>query len=398
MLAWLAPVLVLGVVIFVHEMGHFLAAKWTGVYAPRFSVGFGRALWKMRRGETEYVLAVLPLGGYVRMASRDDETMALIEGGKPEDGARWRGEEELSGVKVEEEAAKPADWDENAMVPFGPKPVPPDRWFESKPLWARVVILLAGVTMNVVLTLVVSTGVFAYYGRSYVPAVVDSLVSGMPAQKAGVQPGDSIASIDGVKVRAWSDLLTTISGSAGKTISLGIVRQGSPLTLTMTPVSQQGADPATGRPVTVGRVGAYPKDRLERDRLGIVSATIAGGRATWTMARSVVGVVGGLLRGTISVKNLGGPVQIARTSVAAARTGMESLWALIAFLSINLAILNLLPIPILDGGQVLMTMAESVKGSPFSVRTRENVMRVGLAAIVALFAVVMFNDLVALFR
>ena len=116
------------------------------------------------------------------------------------------------------------------------------------------------------------------------------------------------------------------------------------------------------------------------------------------MGSSVIGVVGGLFQGTISVKNLGGPVAIARTSVDAAKTGMESLWALIAFLSINLAILNLLPIPILDGGQVVMTVAESIKGSPFSVRTRENVMRVGLAAIVALFAVVMFNDLVALFR
>ncbi len=398
MLAWLAPVLVLGLVIFVHELGHFLAAKWTGVYAPRFSLGFGRALWKMRRGETEYVLAWLPIGGYVRMASREDETMALIEGGTPEGHeqkqAQGKGQGEVQGSGE----AKPADWDEEAMVPFGPKPVPPDRWFESKPLWARVVIMLAGVTMNVILTLVVSTGVFAYYGRPYVPAVVDSLVAGMPAEKAGLQPGDSITAINGVRVRTWNDLLVTVSGSAGKQIAIGIERHGSPLTLEMTPVSQKGADAATGKAIMVGRVGAYPKDRVERDRLGLVPAVGAGWRATWAMASSVVGVVGGLLRGSISVKNLGGPVAIARTSVAAARTGLESVWALIAFLSINLAILNLLPVPILDGGQVLMTVAESIKGKPFTVRTRENVMRVGLAAIVALFAVVMFNDLVALFR
>ncbi|MBI5600835.1 MAG: site-2 protease family protein, partial [Gemmatimonadetes bacterium] len=115
MIAWLAPILVLGIVIFVHELGHFLAAKWTGVYAPRFSLGFGPALWKHRRGETEYVLAALPLGGYVRMASREDETMAAIEGGKPEG----------ADAGVTADAEKPADWDENAMVPFGPKPVPP---------------------------------------------------------------------------------------------------------------------------------------------------------------------------------------------------------------------------------------------------------------------------------
>src|SRR5512141_416005 len=173
MLAWLAPVRVLGLVVFVHELGHFLAAKWMGVYAPRFSVGFGPALWKRRHGETEYVLAALPLGGYVRMASRDDETMARIEGGKPE-GVASEQVRMAAGAVSGPVATNPADWDENAMVPFGPKPVPSDRWFESKPLYARVVIMLAGVTMNVLLTLVVSTGVFAYYGRPYLPPVVDS--------------------------------------------------------------------------------------------------------------------------------------------------------------------------------------------------------------------------------
>ncbi|MEK6611451.1 MAG: RIP metalloprotease RseP [Gemmatimonadota bacterium] len=394
MLAWLAPVLVLGIVVFIHELGHFLAAKWTGVYAPRFSVGFGPALWKMRRGETEYVLAALPLGGYVRMASRDDETMALIEGGgSPEGTAKGHSDVQGSGA-----GEKPKDWDENAMVPFGPKPVPADRWFESKPLWARVVIMLAGVTMNVVLTLVVSTGVYSYYGRSYVPAVIDSVVVGMPAAQAGLQKGDSIVAINGVKVRAWSDMLATITASAGKPVSFDVERSGVPIVLSMTPVAQQGADVNTGKAVTVGRVGALPKNRVERERLGPVAAAGAGWNATWSMGGAVVGVLGGLLRGTISVKNLAGPVGIVRTSVVAARSGLESVWALIAFLSINLAILNLLPIPILDGGQVLMTIAESVKGSPFSLRTRENVMRVGLAAIVALFAVVMFNDLAALFR
>jgi regulator of sigma E protease len=382
-------------VIFVHELGHFLAAKWTGVYAPRFSIGFGPALWKKRRGETEYVLAAFPLGGYVRMASRDDETMAAIEGGTPE--GKGQGQSVVQG-EGEAPAERPADWDEEAMVPFGPKPVPPHRWFESKPLWARLTIMLAGVTMNVVLTLVVSSGVFAYYGRAYVPAVVDSVVAEMPAQRAGLQQGDSVAAIDGAPVRTWSDLLAKVSRSAGTPITIEVVRAGTPVSLTMTPVAQEGADAATGRKVTVGRVGAYPQDRVARDRLNIVSASVAGARATWAMATSVVGVVGGLVQGSISVKNLGGPVAIARTSVAAAKTGLESLWALIAFLSINLAVLNLLPIPILDGGQVLMTIAESIKGSPFSVRTRENVMRVGLLAIVALFAVVMFNDIVALFR
>src|SRR5213076_255988 len=124
MLALLAPILVFGLVIFVHELGHFLAAKAVGVYAPRFSIGFGPALFRFRRGETEYILAALPLGGYVRMASRLDEETAFLEGGN-ENG---------------EKKAHPAGWDPEAMIPFGPKPVPENRWFESKPLWARLVI------------------------------------------------------------------------------------------------------------------------------------------------------------------------------------------------------------------------------------------------------------------
>src|SRR3712207_3987657 len=134
MLAILAPVLVFGLVIFVHELGHFLAAKSVGVYAPRFSIGFGPALWRRRRGETEYIIAAFPLGGYVRMASRLDQETAGLEGGSEEAGALRPGDK---------------GYDPDAMIPFGPKPVPEHRWFESKPLWARLLIMIAGVTMNV---------------------------------------------------------------------------------------------------------------------------------------------------------------------------------------------------------------------------------------------------------
>ncbi|HEX6058605.1 MAG TPA: site-2 protease family protein, partial [Gemmatimonadaceae bacterium] len=139
-------VVVFGVVIFVHELGHFLAAKAVGVYAPRFSIGFGPTLWRTRRGETEYVLAALPLGGYVRMASRHDDATAWIEGG----GEGGHGEPTVGGDGAAKLAQEdyPEGWDPEAMRPFGPKPIPEHRWFESKPLWARLVILLAGVTMN----------------------------------------------------------------------------------------------------------------------------------------------------------------------------------------------------------------------------------------------------------
>ncbi len=380
MLAWLAPILVLGLVIFVHELGHFLAAKMVGVYAPRFSLGWGSPLWRWRpRGsETEYVIAWLPIGGYVRMASRDDETMARIEGGAEQ--------------RVPE-TERPAGWDPDAMIPHGPKPIPEHRWFESKPVGARVFILLAGVTMNALLTIVVATGIYAGYGRQVVPAVVDSVVAGRPAAVAGFQRGDSIVSVDGRPVHHWVDFLTAVSNRPDATLAVGIVRDGAPLTLSVHAEARQEPDPATGVPRTVGRIGMAAVNRVTRERVGLAEAAVLGWRATWTMAGAVTGVLRGLFQGTVGVETLGGPIAIARTSVAAAKTGLEALLTLIAFLSINLAVLNLLPVPILDGGQVLVTLAEAVRGKPLTVRTREWLMKAGVAVILVLFTVVMFNDI-----
>ena len=184
---YIAPLLVFGLVVFVHEFGHFAAAKLTGVYAPVFSLGWGRRLFGWRRGETDYRVSMIPLGGYVRMATRDDDSMAGIEGGAD------RGSFDAA-------AARPADvpealWSATAMAPFGPKAVPEDRWVESKSVSARVFILSAGVIMNIVLTLFVTSGIYYVYGNPYRPAVVDSVVVGAPAAVAGVRSGDVIVRV-----------------------------------------------------------------------------------------------------------------------------------------------------------------------------------------------------------
>jgi regulator of sigma E protease len=381
MLSWLAPILVLGLVVFVHELGHFLAAKITGVYAPRFSLGWGKALlrWRPRGTETEYVISALPIGGYVRMASRADETASILEGGNEQ---------------VEEGAEKDPHWDPEAMVPHGPKPVPPDRWFESKPTIARVFILLAGVTMNVVLTLVIATSMFAVYGHRYVPAVIDTVVPGRPAAKAGFQKGDSVVAVDGAAVRSWNELISKVSASAGHELRFEVVRGGARTAITVTPEAEDVPNELTGKVDRLGRIGAGGVLRSEPISIG---ASVANGwQATLRMGGSIIGTLAGLLRGTVSVKTLGGPIAIARISVTAAQTGLETLFTLIALLSVNLAVLNLLPIPILDGGQVLITVAEGLKGKPFTNRTRENMMKVGLVLIAALFMLVMFNDIKAL--
>jgi regulator of sigma E protease len=402
MLSWLAPILVFGLVVLVHELGHFMAAKWLGVYAPRFSIGFGPALWRRRFGETEYVLAALPLGGFVRMASREDEATAFLEGGSEQAAVPAVGASSSPTITGEHHAvvAKPRDWDPEAMVPFGPKPVPEDRWFESKPLWGRLIIMLAGVTMNAILALVVSTGLFVGYGRAYIPAVVDSVVAGRPAERAGLLKGDSIIAVDGTPVRRWTDVTERISVSAGQEIALDVWRGGRQVTVRVTPELMTDTTDF-GTTEQVGRIGAASTRTIARESMSLGESVVAGWNATWAMGTAVIRVVGGLVTGKVSVSQLGGPITIGRVSVEAARSGLESLWSLIAFLSINVAVLNLLPIPILDGGQILINAAEGIKGSAFSARTREYIMRAGLVAIALLFALVMFNDvkgLVGIFR
>jgi regulator of sigma E protease len=484
-LFYLAPILVFGLVVFVHELGHFLAAKATGVYAPRFSIGFGPALFRKRWGETEYVIAALPLGGYVRMASREDETMAMIEGGgerarlaPKHEGAHPGVLAEVAGEVTGE--SRPAGWDPNAMLPFGPQPVPEHRWFESKSLAARLFIMLAGVTMNALLAAVVAIFMIAHYGRTvvgtrvvgglseeaaqviggrlvagdtllrvgsrriqswddvvralgterspvavvsqrdsftldlgdgvterrqavvdglefYIPPVVDSVIATMPAAKAGIQRGDSIVALDGQPVFSFSALSGRISTAAGRPVRVDLVRAGQPVSVTVVPQATSVTDPTTGESKRQGKIGIAPRQgTVVHEDVSLAEAIPSGLRLTGTMAGAVVGTLKSLANRTASVKELGGPIAIARTSVQAARQGVQSLLYLIALLSINVAVLNLLPIPILDGGQVLLNVAEAVKGRQFSMRTREYILRVGLVAIGLLFVTVMWNDITRL--
>jgi regulator of sigma E protease len=396
MLTYLAPLIVFGLVVFVHELGHFLAAKAMGVYAPRFSIGFGPALLRKRWGETEYVLALLPLGGYVRMASREDQATAFLEGGSEERDVPEVGGNAVPATVRGEEGSR--DWDPEAMKPFGPKPIPEHRWFESKRLLARLFILIAGVTMNAALAVVLEIGTVAAYGRPYVPAVVDSVVAGDPAARAGLLRGDSIVAIDGAPIREWQQLLSHVSGSAGRTINIDVVRSGERRTITVSPEAREIESQITGRKERVGRMGAAPRGRIAREQLAFGDAVGAGWNKTWENASGIVQIVRGLFSGAVSTSQLGGPIAIGVVSVQAAQGGLETLMLLIAFLSINVAVLNLLPVPILDGGQILLNILETAKGSAFSARTREYILRAGLVAIALLFALVMFNDIKGLLQ
>jgi len=378
MLTWIAPIIVFGLVIFVHELGHFVAAKLMGVYAPRFSIGFGPSLFKRKYGETEYVLAAFPLGGYVRMASREDEATAFLEGGS------------------ENSAVEPGDlkkdgYDPDAMIPFGPKPIPESRWFESKSLPARLFIMLAGVTMNAVLAYVIYAGLIMRSGIPTPLPVAAAVTPDKPAALAGIQAGDSIASLNGVPLASWEVLLDRIGSSAGVPLTLGLVRGGNPVQVVVTPIAEEAPDPRTGIKRRVGRIGMVAKE-------GFIPVALprALGEAwaiTIDKGTAIFQTLGALFSRGVGVSELGGPIAIAQISVQAARGGIENLLALIALISINVAVFNLLPIPILDGGQIVLNIAESIKGSAFSTQTRERILKTGLALIALLFVTVMFNDI-----
>lgn len=376
MLSWVAPIIVFGLVVFVHELGHFIAAKLTGVYAPRFSIGFGPSLLKKRFGETEYILAALPLGGYVRMASREDEATAFLEGGAENSATR---------------SANPKDgYDPNAMIPFGPKPIPESRWFESKPLIARLFIMLAGVTMNALLAYGIYVGLLLHSGMPTPIPVAAVVTPGKPAALAGIQAGDSIATLNGHPLERWEMLLDTIGASAGRRLDLGIVRQGRAMNVSVTPVAENVPDPRTGVKRQQGRIGMVATEGFTPISVG--NAFSEAWNITVDNGGKIFSALGALVHG-VGVSDLGGPIAIAQVSVQAARGGIETLLLLIALISINVAVFNLLPIPILDGGQILLNIAETIKGSAFSTQTRERILKGGLLIIGLLFVTVMFNDI-----
>jgi regulator of sigma E protease len=360
------------------------------------------------------------------------------------------------------------------MIPFGPKPVPEDRWFESKPLWARIVIMIAGVVMNTVLAIVVATMLAFHYGQVVYPStvvgsvremadapalsrlqpgdsiravngspvrtwndvrkeilassdtlaittqretvrvplsrkgataeqvadglvyflapVIDSVFPGDPAALAGFRHGDSIVAVAGQPVHSWSDMVAHVGASPNQPVVFVMRRGAATETLTVTPKAVSEPDPITGHERTVGKIGAGARDPSVRQTLEFGAAFAWGLRITRTNAGAVFKVLHDIGVGTVSVRELGGPVAITRASVSAARNGIDELFYLIALLSINVAVLNLLPIPILDGGQILINVLESAKGRPFSMRTREYILRFGLFAIALLFAIVMYND------
>jgi regulator of sigma E protease len=348
--------LVIGPLVFVHEMGHYLAGRWFGVKADAFSIGFGREIFGMtdKRG-TRWKFGWLPLGGYVKFAGD------MNPASQPD--AAW--------------LALPAA--EHAQT------------FQAKPVWQRAIIVLAGPVVNFILAVLILMGFVLAYGDSRTPAIVGAIEPRSAAAAMGLQPGDKINSLGGRSVVMFEDIRRYVSIRAGETMRVDFERNGTPMSRDAVIGTQQLRD-RFGNQYKIGLLGVGPA-RPILVSVGLLEAPGVAVRRTGHIVGVMVETLGQIVSGKRSMKELGGPLSIAKVSGEQLAIGPEALIMLIAFVSINLGFINLLPVPMLDGGHLFFYAIEAVRRRPVKPEVQEWAFRGGLMALLALMMLVTFNDL-----
>ncbi|HEY7165159.1 MAG TPA: RIP metalloprotease RseP [Candidatus Binatia bacterium] len=346
-----AAVVGLGVLIVFHEFGHFLFAKLFGVGVITFSVGFGPKLWKKKVGDTEYALSAFPLGGYVKMVGEDPS-------------------EEVSPVDVE-------------------------RSFAHKNILKRIAIVAAGPGFNLLLAVLFLMVVFLFYGVPVLLSQVGGVESGSPAERAGIQKNDAITAIDGRPVREWEELSKAIKQSEGRTLNLQVRRQDKDLNLAIQPMKREGRN-IFGEKRDEWVIGISSRVSIEKGKPGL--AVVKAFQQTYEYARLTLVALAKMVTGEVSPRNLGGPILIAQMAGQQAQEGLGAFLPFVAILSINLGVLNLLPIPILDGGHLLFFFVELLIGRPVALRHREMAQQVGLVLLMMLMIYAFYNDIARLFE
>jgi len=343
-----AFVVVLGVLVFIHELGHYLAARWRGVYVETFSIGFGRAVlhWTDRVG-TVWKLSWIPLGGYVKLHGHE----------RPED------------APAETRAA----WQRG-------------RTFFEKSVASRAIVVAAGPIANFLLAAVLFAALFMTAGRPESLPVLGEVMADSAAARAGLLAHDRVVAIDGAKVEHFEDLQRIIAANPDRTVQVELQRDGHDLSLPVLTGSRTSA----GR--QIGLLGVKG-EQAEYHRLGPVAAIGAGFLQTWDVTAQTVHGVWEMLSGVRGADELSGPLGIAQLSGQVALLGIASLLSFIAVLSVNLGLINLFPIPILDGGHLVFFMLEALRGRPLPARVQEYGFRAGFAVLAGLFVFATWNDL-----
>ncbi len=345
---------VLTVVVFFHELGHFLVARWCGVAVSSFSVGFGPELFgRTDKHGTRWKLSAIPLGGYVKFI--DDMNPAST----PDRSA----------------APKPGS-------------------FQGQSVGRRAAIVAAGPIASFLLGIVICAGLFATLGKPVTDPVVDGVVAGTPAAEAGFVVGDRILTIDGNAVETFNDVQRAVLGSGGQTLTIAIDRSGQRLTLSVTPRLGELTDPFGNRQkvmqLGLSRTDSQPTIKT----FSPVGAVVEAVKYTWYIITSTIEYIGHVFLGRASADQIGGPIGIAKMSGEAASLGVIPLVNLAAVLSISIGLLNLFPVPLLDGGHLVYYAIEAIRGRPLSDKAQDYGFRVGFAIVLMLMVLGTFNDIV----
>ena len=364
----LSFLIALSVVVFVHEFGHFYVARRCGVRCEVFSVGFGPELFGYTdRHGTRWKFSVIPLGGYVRMFG-EGETMQAVEGGSEADGDA---EEQPRELTPEERAVS----------------------FKYKPLGQRSAIVFAGPAINILFAIAVFWVMFILVGRPITEPIVGTIIENSAAAEAGLMPEDRILAIDGSVIERFEDIQNIVQLGNGAPLDLLIERNSSELNFTLTPRAVDGTDPF-GNAQRRFLIGITPSGETRVTDLGPISAIGVAVGQTYGIIEGTAIAVSQIVSGERGTEDLGGPIRIAKYSGQAAKTGLAGFIVFMAILSINLGIINLFPVPLLDGGHLLFYAIEAVRGRPISEQAQEWGMRVGLALVLALMVFVTWNDIV----
>jgi regulator of sigma E protease len=365
LLGYLVPFLfVLTIVVFFHELGHFLVARWCGIRVLVFSLGFGPEIvgFNDRHG-TRWKISAVPLGGYVKFFGDDNAASTP---------------DRAAAAAMSESEKKDS--------------------FVHQPLPSRAAVVAAGPIANFVLAIAIFAGVFMVVGKQTATARVDAVQEGSAAAVAGFKPGDLVVSIDGDKIDSFSAMQRIVSVSSGEPLKIVVERDGHPVTLTATPQLRELKD-NFGNVHRLGVLGisrSMAAGDIKTHKVGPLSAVVMGAQETWFVVDRTLSYIGGIFAGREAADQLGGPIRIAQVSGQVASAGFVALIHLTAVLSVSIGLLNLFPIPLLDGGHLLFYGIEAARGRPLSERAQEVGFRIGLAIVVMLMIFATFNDILHL--